>query len=120
MLPVSLNVTLMVTGYLLVMGLLGTGLFITRRRPPRAWTTARRLAPAPTVGRGRPAFVRQVAGTALGGYVTLTTVTVGYYQGVAHLGAGFLMSAVTGTALLLGIALPVFLLASWAATRRRA
>ncbi|MFD0343402.1 DUF6256 family protein [Streptomyces sp. NPDC127117] len=120
MLPVPLIITLMVTGYLLVMGFLAAGLIVARRRPPGAWTTARRLAPAATVGRGWPALVRQVVGTALGGYVTLTIVTVAYYRGVAHLGAGFLTSAVTGAALLLGIALPVFLLASWAATRRRA
>lgn len=118
MLPVPLNITLMMTGYVLVMGYLGIGLLITRSSPTKPWTPARRLAPVPA-GKGWLTLVRQVVGTALGGYVTLMAVAVGYYEGVAHLGAGFLTSAATGTALLAGISLPAFLLASWAATRRR-
>ncbi|WP_151485283.1 DUF6256 family protein [Streptomyces albicerus] len=114
----SLNITLMLTGYLLVMGYLGLGLLIMRRRPTRPWSPARRLAPAPA-RRGCPALVRQVTGTALGGYMMLVAVAVGYYHGVAHLGGRFLSSAVTGPALLVGISLPAFLLASWLATRRR-
>lgn len=118
MLPVSLNITLMLSGYLLVMGYLGLGLLIMRRHPTRPWTPARRLAPAPA-GRGWPELVRRVAGTALGGYMLLVAVAVGYYHGVAHLGRRFLLSAVTGPALLIGITLPAFLLTSWVATRRR-
>ncbi|ORT54574.1 DUF6256 family protein [Streptomyces sp. CB03238] len=118
MLPVSLNITLMLTGYALVMGFLGCGLLILRRRPARRWAPARRVLSRPG-GRGWPALIRQVAGTAIGGYVLLMAVVVGYYQGVAHLGGRFLSSAVTGTALLIGITLPVFFLASWVAARRR-
>ncbi|MDO0911245.1 hypothetical protein QQM39_10370 [Streptomyces sp. DT2A-34] len=118
MLPVSLNITLMLSGYLLVMGYLGLGLLIMRRRPIRRWRRAQRIAPAP--GRhGWPALVRQVAGTAIGGYVVLVAVAVGYYHGVTRLGGQFLLSAVTGPALLIGLTLPAFLLASWVATRRR-
>lgn len=118
MLPVSLNITLMLTGYLLVMGYLGLGLLIMRRRPVRRWRRAQRIVPA--LGRnGWPALVRQVAGTGLGGYVVLVAVAVGYYYGVARLGGRFLLSAVTGPALLIGLTLPAFLFASWVATRRR-
>lgn len=117
MLPVSLNITLILTGYLLVMGYLGVGLLILRRHPPRPWPPARRLAPAPA-RRGWSALVRHVTGTALGGYMMLVAVAVSYYHGVAHVGGRFLSSAITGPALLAGITLPAFLLASWIATRR--
>jgi Family of unknown function (DUF6256) len=40
-------------------------------------------------------------------------VVVAYYYGVARVGSDFLASAVTGSALLLAISLPVFVLASW-------
>lgn len=117
MLPVSLNITLMLVGYLLVMGYLGLGLLLLRhRRAARRWTPARRLLPV-SAGRGWLALVRQVVGTAIGGYVLLMAVVVGYYQGVAHLGGPFLASAVTGAALLIGVSLPLFLLASWLASR---
>ncbi|MGW0762928.1 DUF6256 family protein [Streptomyces sp. NPDC002814] len=118
MLPVHLNITVMLTGYLLVMGYLGLGLLILRRRPVKSWTPAQRLAPTP-VRRGLPALVRQVVGTAIGGYVVLMAVVIGWYQGIARLGGRFLLSAVTGTALLIGITLPLFFLPSWAASRRR-
>ncbi|MDX3784092.1 DUF6256 family protein [Streptomyces europaeiscabiei] len=118
MLPVHLNVTVMLTGYLLVMSYLGLGLLILRRSPAKSWTPAQRLTPAPA-GRGWPALVRQVAGTAIGGYLVLMAVVAGWYQGIAQLGGRFLLSAVTGTALLIGITLPLFFLASWMASRRR-
>ena len=46
-------------------------------------------------------------------------VVVGYYYGVARLGGGFVVSAFRGAALLTGVALPVFLTASWLVERRR-
>jgi hypothetical protein len=46
-------------------------------------------------------------------------VVVAYYYGVARVGPGFLESAVTGNALLIGLAAPVFAAASWLAGRRR-
>jgi hypothetical protein len=45
-------------------------------------------------------------------------VVVAYYSGVARVGSGFLESVVTGTALLLGLAAPVFAALSWLAERR--
>ena len=58
-------------------------------------------------------------GTVIGGYLLLQAVVVAYYYGVARVGPGFLESAVTGTALLLGLAAPVFAAASWLDERRR-
>lgn len=43
MLPVTLNITLTVAGYLLVMGYLGLGLLVMRRRPIRRWRRAQRM-----------------------------------------------------------------------------
>jgi hypothetical protein len=56
----------------------------------------------------RPALARQVTGTVVGGYLLLMAVVVAYYYAVARVGPGFLQSAVTGTALLIGLAAPVF------------
>ena len=46
-------------------------------------------------------------------------VVVAYYYGVARVGGQFLQSAFTGTALLLGIATPVFAVTSWLVERAR-
>lgn len=108
MLPLSLNIALMLTGYLLVMGYLAVGLRMLRRQPARPARDVRR--------RGWPGLIRQVAGTAVGGYVMLMIVVVGYYQGVAGLG-GEVTSAFTGAATLLGISLPVFFVVSWVLVR---
>lgn len=116
MLPVHLNIAVMLTGYLLVMAYLGLGLLLLRRRPTTSWAPARRLAPAP-VRRGWPALVRNIVGTAIGGYLMLLAVVIGWYEGIARLGDHFLLSAVTGAAQLIGISLPVFFLASWAVSR---
>jgi Family of unknown function (DUF6256) len=67
---------------------------------------------------GRAALARQIAGTVIGGYLLLMVVIVAYYFGVARVGPGFLESALTGTALLLGLAAPVFIALSWLAERR--
>jgi Family of unknown function (DUF6256) len=45
-------------------------------------------------------------------------VDCAYYFGVARVGPGFLESAATGTALLVGLAAPVFAALSWLAERR--
>ena len=68
---------------------------------------------------GWAALLRQVAGTVVGGYLLLMAVVVAYYFGVARVGPGFLEGVVTGTALLLGLAAPVFAVLSWLAARRR-
>ncbi|MFF4422254.1 DUF6256 family protein [Streptomyces sp. NPDC001549] len=105
MLPVSPNITLMITVYVMVMTYLGLGLLMLRRRPDRPWVPARRLAPV-EARHGWLALVRQVVGAAVGGYALLMTVALGYYQGVAHLGGRFLLSAATGTLLLTGSPCP--------------
>jgi len=60
-----------------------------------------------------------VAGTAVGGYLLLMAVVIGYYYGVARVGGDFVKSAFTGTAMLIGIALPLWGAASWLTERRR-
>jgi Family of unknown function (DUF6256) len=111
----------MAAGYLILMSALGFGL---RRlyRPgapsaPGPPPDDARAAPPDPGHRGRPA-ARHVAGTVVGGYLLLMAVVVAYYFGVARAGSGFLESAVTGTALLLGLAAPVFAALSWLAERR--
>jgi hypothetical protein len=74
--------------------------------------------PGPRPRTGRAALARQIAGTVIGGYLLLMAVIVAYYFGVARVGPGFLESALTGTALLLGLAAPVFAALSWLAERR--
>ncbi|GHH86435.1 hypothetical protein GCM10018793_58310 [Streptomyces sulfonofaciens] len=120
MLPVPLNISLMLVGYLLTMGYLAIGLCLSRRNPSASWRPSRRFAPA-SVRRGWPGLIRQVVGTAVGGYVLLMAVVIGYYDGVAGEGAGFTASAFEGAAALVAITLPVFFTASWAAlaVRRR-
>ena len=90
--------------------------------PGRAPATppGRALATPPRPGQrtGRAALARQIASTVIGGYLLLMAVIVAYYFGVARVGPGFLESALTGTALLLGLAAPVFVALSWLAERR--
>jgi hypothetical protein len=73
---------------------------------------------APGQRTGRAALARKIASTVIGGYLLLMAVIVAYYFGVARVGPGFLESALTGTALLLGLAAPVFVALSWLAERR--
>ncbi|WP_455568629.1 DUF6256 family protein [Streptomyces inhibens] len=105
---------------MLVMGYLAIGLRTLRRHPAESWRPPRRLAPD-AIRRGWPCLIRQVVGTAVGGYVLLMAVAVGYYRGVARAGPQFLASAFTGAATLIGITLPLFFIASWmvVAVRRR-
>ena len=74
--------------------------------------------PRPGQRTGRAALARQIASTVIGGYLLLMAVIVAYYFGVARVGPGFLESALTGTALLLALAAPVFVALSWLAERR--
>ena len=109
----------MAAGYLILMSALGFGLrrlYRPRDAPPGAGSQpdrARTTPPGPAERTGR-----QVAGTVVGGYLLLMAVVVTYYFGVARVAPGFLESAVTGTALLLGLAAPVFAALSWLAERR--
>lgn len=111
MLPLSLNIGLMLGGYLLIMGYLAVGLRLQRRVSAAPERIPRR--------QGWPGLIRLVVGTAVGGYVLLMVVVIGYYQGVAGLGGRFLASAFTGSAMLVGLSLPVFFAASWLVERLR-
>lgn len=117
MLPTHLNAGIMLAGYLLVMGYLALGLIFLRRHPTARDQLTR--IDGRRLRRGWPALIRQVVFTAVGGYVLLMAVVIGYYHGVARLGGRFLASAFTGGATLVGIALPVFIIASWLVERRR-
>jgi hypothetical protein len=90
--------------------------------PGTAPATPPGRAPATPAGpgqrTGRAALARKIASTVIGGYLLLMAVIVAYYFGVARVGPGFLESALTGTALLLGLAAPVFVALSWLAERR--
>ncbi|WKX69125.1 DUF6256 family protein [Streptomyces sp. XD-27] len=125
MLPTPTNIAVMLAGYLLIMGYLAVGLSVLRRHPVRngrgtgAGGRGAGRVPVEPRRRGWPGLVRQVLGTAVGGYLLLMVVVVGYYYGVARVAGHFLASAFTGSALMAGIALPVFLIASWASERRR-
>ena len=138
----------MAAGYLILMSALGFGLFrlyrpgpsgrderpdAPRATPPGPAPGATPPSPAPAATPPGPApgvtpldpartgwaALRHVAGTVVGGYLLLMAVVVAYYFGVARVGPGFLESAVSGTALLLGLSAPVFLALSWLADRRR-
>lgn len=116
----------MLTGYLLVMTTLGIALrrlYGPGARPGKAPSQAGEQLARPRAStesrRGWPALIRHVTGTAVGGYLLLMAVVIGYYYGVARVGGRFLESAFTGAALLVGTATPVFAAASWLAERRR-
>ncbi len=113
----------MAAGYLILMSALGFGLrrlYRPRGAPSGAGPQPARGpdTPAPGQRTGRAALLRQIVGTVVGGYLLLMAVIVAYYFGVARVGPGFLESALTGTALLLGLAAPVFAALSWLAERR--
>lgn len=115
----------MAAGYLVLMSALGYGLrrlYRPRGAPSGAekWPDGRRTTPpAPGQRTGWLALVRRVAGTVVGGYVLLMAVIVAYFLGVAKVGPGFLENALTGTLLVLGLAVPVFAALSWLTERRR-
>jgi Family of unknown function (DUF6256)/Family of unknown function (DUF6186) len=116
----------MAAGYLILMSALAFGL--RRLYRPRAPQAEAGQPPGPGSAGSRQdsgwaVQARHVAGTVAGGYLLLLAVVVAYYYGVARVGPGFLQSAVTGTALLIGLAVPVFAaassLAQWLGRRSR-
>ncbi len=116
----------MLTGYLLVMTMLGLGLRrLCRPRPGdrqgRSLPAARPegTRPAAVSWRGWLALARHVTVTAVGGYLVLIAVVIAYYYGIARVGSGFLKDALTGNAMLIGLALPLWGAASWLTERRR-
>ncbi|MGE5132520.1 MAG: DUF6256 family protein [Gemmatimonadota bacterium] len=98
--------------YLIFMTALGLGLAGLRRGK-----AGRPAGPAAGPRRGWAPFARQVLGTAAGGYLLLLAVAAAYYYLVARVGGSFLSSAVTGTALLIGLTMPIFAALAWAAAR---
>jgi hypothetical protein len=114
----------MAAGYLILMSALGFGLrrlYRPRGAPPGQGEQpeqARATPPGAGQRTGWAVLLRPIAGTVLGGYLLLMAVIVAYYFGVAKVGPGFLEGALTGTALLLGLATPVFAALSWLAERR--
>jgi hypothetical protein len=106
-----------VTGYLIVMVVLAAGLLAARRR-----TLAGRqlIRYAGRLDRGWPAFCYHVLTDALGGYLLLAAVVVLYYYLVARVASNFLDSDFSGSALLLAVALPVYLVASMLRVLREA
>lgn len=103
-------------GYLILMIILAIGLRTQRHRVAAGKPTTRLTG---RHDRGWPALILHVVADALGGYLLLMVVVVLYYYGVAKEGSDFLVSAVTGCLLLLGISLPLFLAASWLTERRQ-
>jgi hypothetical protein len=70
--------------------------------------------------RVRPGWLRlgvHCVATAVGGYLVLMAVIIGYYYGVAPIAGNFVESAFSGCALLIGLAAPVFFALSWLAER---
>jgi hypothetical protein len=103
----------MAGGYVIIMAALAVGLWLSRRpgAPRRAARPGPELAPVTAAGWGR--LARHVGGTMLGGYLLLMVVVILYYYLVARVAGAFIKSAITGCALLIGLAVPVFAAASW-------
>jgi hypothetical protein len=110
----------MAAGYLILMSALALGLRLLYQPRPTQAGPGQPPGAGPAGSRRDSSWAglaRQVAGTVAGGYLLLMAVVVAYYYAVARVGPGFLTSAVTGTALLIGLAAPVFAAASWLAGR---
>lgn len=104
------------SGYLILMLVLAVGLWVQRRGAAAGQPTTRLTGQR---DHGWRALILHVLTDALAGYLVLMAVVVLYYYGVAKVGSNFLDSAFSGSALLLGISLPVLLAASWLTERRR-
>jgi Family of unknown function (DUF6256) len=63
-------------------------------------------------------FMIHYLGTAVGGYLLLMVVIIGYYFGISPVAGNFVQSAFTGCALLIGLATPVFIALSWLVERK--
>ena len=107
-------------GYALFMIILALGLVLQRRQARQGSQQGRRPAGRRLAGRrnGWPLLAVNVARDMIGGYLLLMAVVILYYYGVARVGSNFLDSAFTGTALLIGLAVPVFGAASLLSRRR--
>jgi hypothetical protein len=124
----------MVVGYVLIMGALAIGLRIVRRSALRSAASEpaaepgqqelqaergpRRLSLTARVRPGWPRLAVHYLATAVGGYLVLMAIIILYYYGVAPIAGNFVQSAFSGCAMLIGLATPVFLAASWLAVRK--
>jgi hypothetical protein len=87
------------------------------RQARRVTARARlRAIAAPEPGWRR--FMIHYLGTAVGGYLLLMVVIIGYYFGISPVAGNFVHSAFTGCALLIGLATPVFIALSWLVERK--
>jgi Family of unknown function (DUF6256)/Family of unknown function (DUF6186) len=112
----------MAAGYLILMTALALGLRSLYR--PRATQAEPGQSPGPSPAGSRQrdgwaALARHAAGTVVAGYLLLIAVVIAYYYAVARVGPGFVEGAITGSALLIALAVPVFAAASWLAERLR-
>jgi hypothetical protein len=125
----------MIVGYTLIMVTLAIGLRIVQRSgKAESVSTASTSEPAEaTAGqvtrRTRPRVLarpgpgwRRLAifslSTAVGGYLLLMVVIIGYYFGISPVAGNFVHSAFSGCAMLIGLAAPVFIALSWLAERK--
>jgi hypothetical protein len=87
--------------------------------PPAGNVTGRtRLRTLARPDPGWRRFVIHYLGTAVGGYLLLMVVIIGYYFGISPVAGNFVHSAFTGCALLIGLATPVFIALSWLVERK--
>jgi hypothetical protein len=126
------------TGYLILMTVLAAGLRLQRRdaaqdqlqtgqdqvqagqRQPESGPGGKRPGVIARGFRsGWPRFAAQSLTVMIGGYLLLMAVDISYYYGIARVAGQFLASAFTGGIVLIGISVPVFAVASWAAEQRR-
>jgi hypothetical protein len=86
--------------------------------PPGQVTGRARLRALARPGPGWRRLAIFSLGTAVGGYLLLMAVVIGYYFGISPVAGNFVRSAFTGCALLIGLAAPVFITLSWLAERK--
>lgn len=76
-------------------------------------TGRERLRAIAAPGPGWRRLVFHCLGVAVGGYLLLMAVIIGYYYGISPVAGNFVRSAFSGCALLLVLAAPVFFALSW-------
>jgi hypothetical protein len=87
-------------------------------REARRVTARARLRAIAAPEPGWRRFVIHYLGTAVGGYLLLIVVIIGYYFGISPVAGNFVHSAFSGCALLIGLATPVFIALSWLVERK--
>jgi hypothetical protein len=90
---------------------------VPQAREARRVTARARLRAIAAPRPGWRRFVIHYLGTAVGGYLLLMVVIIGYYFGISPVAGNFVHSAFTGCALLIGLATPVFIALSWLVER---